>query len=162
VVHLLLQYYYPFTFAIKKLTIMETEIETGSFYKSLMAGLFAGIVVTVVNLIFNFIYRNATGFNPSLIVNVTSIIFVSLILSVLAGILYYLIVPYGHKSKFLFIILFFVLTVIVTYVAFNVTRSSNATVTTQFHGLFAGIVVITGLINALLIPYMARNKNMII
>jgi hypothetical protein len=141
---------------------METEIEHSSFYKSLMAGLFAGIVVTVANLIFNFIYRGATRFNPSQIVNVTSIIFVSLILSVLAGIIYYLIVPYAHKSKFLFIILFFVLTVIVTYVAFNVTRSSNITVTSQFHGLFAGIVIISGLVNALLIPYMARNKNMII
>lgn len=141
---------------------MDTEIETSSFYKSLMAGLFAGIIITIANLIFNFIYRSVTGFNPSQIVNVTSIIFVSLILSVLAGILYYLVVPYAKKSKFLFIVLFFVLTVIVTYVAFNVTRSSDATVSSQFHGLFAGIVIITGLINALLIPYMARNKNMII
>lgn len=142
---------------------METEMEHDSFYRSLMAGLFAGIIITIANLIFNFIYRGVTRFNPSEIVNVTSIIFVSLILSVLAGILYYLIVPYAGKSKYLFIILFFVLTVIVTYVAFNVTRSSSdANVTSQFHGLFAGIVIITGVVNALLIPYMARNKNMII
>ena len=141
---------------------MEREIEQGSFYKSLMAGLFAGIVLTIANLIFNFIYRSVTGFNPSQIVNVTSIIFVSLILSVLAGILYYLIVPYAHKSRFMFIILFIVLTIIVTYIAFNVTRSSDVSVSTQFHGLFAGIVIITGIVDALLIPYMARNKNAVI
>jgi hypothetical protein len=141
---------------------METEIEHGSFYKSLMAGLFSGIVVTIANLIFNYIYRSITRFNPSQIVNVTSIIFVSIILSVLAGILYYLIVPYGQKSKFVFIILFFVLAVIVTYLAFNVTRSSDVNVSSQFHGLFAGIVIISGIVNGLLIPYMARNKNMII
>lgn len=141
---------------------METEIEHGSFYKSLMAGLFAGIIIAIANLIFNFIYRSATSFNPSQIVNVSSIIFLSLILSVLAGILYYVIVPFAKKSKVLFIVLFFVLTVIVTYVAFNVNRSSDATVSSQFHGLFAGIVIITGTVNALFIPYMARNKNMII
>lgn len=141
---------------------MKTEIEGGSFYRSLMAGLFAGIILTIANLIFNYIYRSVTSFNPSQIVNVTSIIFVSLILSVLAGILYYLVVPYAHKSRFLFIILFAVLTVIVTYGAFNVTRSSDANVSAQFHGLFAGIVIITGVVDALLIPYIARNKNSVI
>jgi len=141
---------------------METEMDHSPFYKSLMAGLFAGIVITIVNLIYNSIYRGVTKFNPSQIVNVTSIIFVSLIVSVLAGILYYLIVWYAHKTRFLYIVLLFILTVIFTYVAFNVTRSSNAIVSSQFHILFAGVVIITGLVNALLIPYMARNKNNII
>ena len=138
---------------------MNYEMEHGSFYKSLMAGLFAGIIVTLANLIFNFIYRGITRFNPSEMVNVTSIIFVSLILSMVAGILYYLIVPYANKNAAIFIALFIVLTVVVTYVAFHVSRSTNPNVSAQFHGLFAGIVIISGLINALLIPYMAKHKN---
>lgn len=140
---------------------MNYEVEQGPFYKSLMAGLFAGIIITLANLIFNFIYRGITRFNPSEMVNVTSIIFVSLILSMVAGILYYLIVPYANKSKMIFIVLFILLTVVVTYVAFHVSRSSNPNVSAQFHGLFAGIVVISGLTNAILIPYMAKHKTMI-
>lgn len=140
---------------------MNYETEHGQFYKSLMSGLFGGIVVTLVNLIYNFIYRGITRFNPSQFVNVTTIIFVSLLLSIVAGILYYVIVPYGKKSKTLYITLFILLTVFVTYTAFTVQRSNDANVTSQFHGLFAGIVIITGLIDALLIPYMATHKNVI-
>jgi len=124
-----------------------------------MAGLFAGIIITLANLIFNFIYRGITRFNPSEMVNVTSIIFVSLILSMVAGILYYLIVPYANKNQVIFIALFILLTIALTYVAFHVSRSSNPNVSSQFHGLFAGIVLISGITNAVLIPYMAKHKN---
>jgi len=140
---------------------MNYESEHGPFYKSLMAGLFGGIVVTLANLVYNFIYRGVTRFNPSELVNVTSIIFISILLSIVAGILYYLIVPYAHKSKLIYIALFIALTIFVTYTAFSVDRSSDLHVSAQFHGLLAGIVAITGVTDALLIPYMAKNKNMI-
>jgi len=141
---------------------METDINHGPFYKSLMGGLFAGIVITIVNLAYNFLYRDLTSFNPSYLVNVTSIIFISIVFSVLAGIMYYLIVPYAKKSNVLFIFLFIVLTALLTYVAFTVHRSVNLKVSTQFQGLFAGLVLITGLIDAFLIPYMVEHKNPII
>lgn len=100
-----------------------------------MSGLFACIIITIANLIFNTIFRSITRFNPSQIVNVTSIIFVSILLSVVAGIFYYLLVPYAKKSTVLFSVLFIVLTVFVTYVAFTVTRSNDIIVSSQFHWL---------------------------
>jgi len=141
---------------------METDLRERALYRSLMSGLFAGIVITIANLAYNFLYRDLTSFNPSFFVNVTTIIFISLLLSVVAGILYYLIVAYAEKSKILYILLLVVLTAVVTYVAFTVHRSVDIKVSTQFHGLFAGIVLITGLIDAFLIPYMAEHKNAII
>jgi len=138
---------------------MNYEVEQGPFYRSLMAGLFVGITVTLANLIFNFIYRGITRFNPSQLINVTSIIFVSLLLSLVAGILYYVIVPYARKSKTVFISVFIVATALVTYAAFLVQRSNDANVSAQFHGLLAGIVLITGITDALLIPYLAKHKN---
>jgi len=141
---------------------METDLREKAFYRSLMSGLFAGIVITIANLAYNFLYRDLTSFNPSFFVNVTTIIFISIILSVIAGIMYYLIVPYAKKSKILYIFLFVVLTTFVTYLAFTVHRSIDLKVSAQFHGLFAGIVIITGLIDAFLIPYMAEHKNPII
>jgi ABC-type thiamin/hydroxymethylpyrimidine transport system permease subunit len=141
---------------------METDLRESPFYRSLMSGLFAGIVITIANLAYNFLYRDLTSFNPSYFVNVTTIIFISILLSLVAGILYYLIVPYAKKSRLLYIILFVLLTAFVTYLAFTVQRSVDMKVTTQFHGLFAGIVIITGLVDAFLIPYMAEHKNPII
>lgn len=138
---------------------MNYEVEQGPFYKSLMAGLFGGIVITIANLVFNFIYRGVTRFNPSQLINVTSIIFVSILLSLVAGIIYYVIVPYARRNKFLYIALFIVLTAILTYVSFTVHRSNDAHVSAQFDGLLAGIVIITGITDALLIPYMAKHKN---
>jgi FtsH-binding integral membrane protein len=138
---------------------MNYETQTGPFYKSLMAGLFGGIIVTIANLMYNFIYRGVTRFNPSEVINVTSIIFVSLILSMVAGIIYYMIVSYAHKSKMIYIALFIVLTVVVVYGGFSIQRSTNPNVTAHFHWLLGGIVIITGLTDALLIPYMAKHEN---
>lgn len=140
---------------------MNYEVEQGPFYKSLMSGLFGGIVVTLVNLMYNFVYRGITRFNPSQLINVTSIIFVSILLSMVAGIIYYAIVPYGKKNKIVYNVLFIVLTVFITYTAFTVHRSSDILVSSQFHGLLAGIVIITGITDAFLIPYMAKHQNMI-
>ena len=124
-----------------------------------MAGLFGGIVITIANLVFNFIYRGVTRFNPSQLINVTSIIFVSLLFSLVAGILYYVLVPYAKRNGMLYIALFIILTVVLTYVAFTVHRSNDPHVTAQFDGLLAGIVIITGFTDAFLIPYMAKHKN---
>lgn len=138
---------------------MNYETEQGTFSRSVMAGLFAGIVATLVNLVFDFFYREVTQFNPSQVVNVASIIFASILFSIVAGLLYYFIVPYANKSRLLFVILFIALTVFFTYLAFTVHRSDDAKVSSQFHGLFGGVIIITGVIDALLIPYMARHKN---
>jgi hypothetical protein len=138
---------------------MKKEIDQGPFYRSVMAGLLAGIVITIANLVFNGLYRSVTSFNPSQFVNVTTIIFISLILSVVSGIIYYLLVPYSKKSTSLYIALFVILTIGVTFVAFTVNRSSDPKVSAQFHGLFAGIAIITGLIEAFLIPYLAKHEN---
>jgi hypothetical protein len=138
---------------------MKAEIEQGPFYRSVMSGLLAGIVITIANLVFNGLYRSITSFNPSQFVNVTTIIFVSLLLSLVSGIIYYLLVPYAKKSSSLFMILFVILTIVVTFVAFTVNRSSDPKVSAQFHGLFAGIAIITGLIDAFLIPYLVKHEN---
>lgn len=141
---------------------MNYETEKDPFYKSLMAGLFAGIVITISTLIFNFIYRGITKFNPSEIVNVTSVIFFSLILSMVAALLYFAIVTVAGKSKILYIVIFIALTAFVTYTAFSATRSNDAHVSSLFQGLLAGVFIISGLVNALLIPYMAESDNAII
>ena len=140
---------------------MKNERVSDLFYKSLMSGLFTGMIITTLNLVYNFIYRDVTNFSPSSFVNVTSIIFVSILVSLVAGLIYFFIVAYAKKTSILYNLLFLVLTAFVTYVAFTVHRSADARVSDQFHGLFAGIVIITGLTDALLIPYFVTHRNAI-
>ncbi len=46
------------------------------FFKAMMTGLFVGITDTLICLVFNIAYRNATGYLPSSLINVSSLIFV--------------------------------------------------------------------------------------
>ena len=55
------------------------------FYRSLMAGLFAGILAAVACLAWNLFYRDYSGFNLSDIINVSSIIFIVILILTLAG-----------------------------------------------------------------------------
>ena len=107
------------------------------------------------------LYSCALSIASSMFIYFSSMYFVSILLSIVAGILYYLIVPYGKRKTAFYVALFIILTAYVTYIAFTVQRSDNAIISSQFHGLFAGIVIITGITDALLIPYMARHKNVI-
>ncbi len=138
---------------------MNYEPTPGPFYRSVMAGLAGGLVSTLINLIYNFIYRDVSDYNPSQFINVTTIIFVSLLVSLVAGLAYYFIVPFAKKRNFLYWALIGVLTVLLTMLAFTSHRSDSIIVTNHFHILLGGIIVLTGLTDAFLIPYLAKNKN---
>jgi len=138
---------------------MNYEYEQTNFSKCLLAGVATGITIIPISLIYNFIYRHFTNFAVSWVINVTSIIFASFILSTLAGLLYYFLVPFLKKSKNLYTLLFIVLTVAVIFLGFHMQRSNNPVISNQFRGLYLGDVVITGIAIAFLIPWLARHKN---
>ena len=139
---------------------METYDFQGSFYKSLMAGLFTGLIATLANLIFNFFYRDITAFSLSMIINATSIIFLSTILLTVAGILYYLLVLYMHKNRAVYIAAFTAVTAICVFLATQTHRTASHLLNVEFSGLLLGIVLITGLLGAFMVPYLVRHKNM--
>ncbi len=135
------------------------ETTPSPFYKSLMAGLFTGIIITIFNLVFASIYRSITSFNLSMVVNITTIIFFSLIASVVAGLLYYFIVPFSQKSKSIYSLIWLVLTASLIFGAFTIHREGDIKISQQFHFIVAGILVITCLFDIFLIPYMSTHKN---
>lgn len=145
-----------FTF---KISVMNYDYEQSPLSKSILSGVATGIIAAIANLLYNFIYRNITNFSMSWIINVSSIIFGSFILCVLAGLLFYFIVPYLKKKRNIYTILFLIITVAVILLGLNIHRSDNPQLSEQFRGLYFGVVIILGICCTLLIPWFASHKN---
>ncbi len=133
------------------------EFEKSPMTKSIFAGLFAGFIATIVCLAYNYAYRDITEFAPSSIFNVSSIIFGVLILSVLAGLVYYLFTSLFKKGTLVFTILFIALALIIL----NRIRAlhSDGSIVSLRGGLGLGIGLIMCLLVALLIPYFSKHSR---
>ncbi|HEY9364501.1 MAG TPA: hypothetical protein VIQ00_14640 [Chitinophagaceae bacterium] len=129
------------------------------FTKSILTGVFVGFVLSIVCLIYNLIYRDSTGFTPSIIINVSSLIFaVNLLFLVLGGI-YYAFLRAFKKGDIIYIIVFVLLTIFFIWQAEESQRSTDEVLTAQFRGLLAGIILILGIGASFLIPFLYRNKS---
>ena len=84
----------------------------GVFSGALLTGVFAGFAGTIICLAFNIIYRDDTGFLPSVIINVSSLIFAVNILFVIIGLIYFLCLRYLPGGDVFFEGVFILLTVI--------------------------------------------------
>jgi len=138
---------------------MNYDYEQTEFSKALLSGLFAGILATLANLIYNFIFRGITEFNPSSIINVSSIIIVSVLVVTIAGIIFYLFNHHIKRGSIIFRIFFFALTVVAVYFSMQAPLSSDALVTKQFDELLAGIVVILGAFIVFYVPYLFDHEK---
>jgi hypothetical protein len=131
-------------------------------YKPVMAGLFAGIVATTLNIIFDVIYRDATRFPLSEIINVATIIFITLLLLTTAGAIFAIMDKLIRNVSIIYIILFMALTVLCVVLAMHTHRSPDPLLTEQFRKLLMGIVIITGACASFIIPYLSKKESMFI
>jgi hypothetical protein len=138
---------------------MNYDYEHTEFSKAVLSGLFAGIIATFTNLIFNFAFRGITQFNPSSIINVSSIIIISVLLVTVAGVIFYLFHHYLKNGNILFRAFFIVLTAIAVYYAMQVQRSNDATVSKQFQELLAGVIIILGGFIIFYVPYLFNHEK---
>ena len=127
--------------------------------KTLLTGVFAGIVATLINLAYDFFFRYYAKLYPSEIINVSSIIFGSMLLCTIAGIIYFFLSNIKH-GDIVYIVLFCALTVISFIACMHVQRSSDANVSEAFRGLLLGTVAVTGLLATFLIPYLTKHDTL--
>ena len=128
--------------------------------QSIMAGLFMGIVATIVSLVYNIIFREKSGFQLCSIINVSTIIFSVPFVLLLAGFLYSWMRTHKMKDVF-FIVLFILFTAGCIYLDFHIRRTADPAVNTQFRNLLMGIIIITG-ISSFFIPYLSTHETDII
>ncbi len=135
------------------------DYEQTEFSKSVLAGLFAGIFATFTNLIFNFGYRAITEYNPSELINVSSIIMCSIVIVTIAGIIFYFLHHHVKGGAILFRVIFIILTAISVYYAMQVQRSEDAIVSKQFQELLSGTIIILGAFIVFYIPYLYNHEK---
>jgi hypothetical protein len=133
------------------------QVQPKQLTKCLMAALFVGIFAVLADEIYNFAYRWVTGFSPSEIFNVSSLIFGTLIFFMLAGMIYFFVTRLTAKADIVYTGLMLVLTVAGVFLGLKIHRSVDAEVTTVFRGLFIGVELIIGLMAAFLVPYYVKH-----
>ena len=140
---------------------MEERYSGPNVYRPLMAGVFVGIIATVFNIFYDVMYRQSTGFELSTIINVSTLIFGTLLLTLFAGSIYAVLAQFFKKPALVYIIIFGLLAILCLRFALHVYRSDNPLENHEFHQLFAAIVIITGLAT-LCIPLLVKKGSNII
>jgi hypothetical protein len=128
------------------------------FTGTLLTGVFAGFAGTIICLAFNIIYRDETGYLPSMLINVSSLIFAVNILFVFIGLAYFVCLRYLPKGDIFFEVVFLLLTAFCLMEVAGVHRSDNAVVNHQFKGLLSGVIIILALCT-MAMPLLYHNKG---
>lgn len=129
------------------------------FSKSILTGLFAGIVATLLSMTYNIFYRNSTGFPLSDFINVSSLIFSVNLVFLLIGFVHYGFTRFSKIGEKAFIVVFLLLTVVFALLAANIHRSDVPQYNTEFHRLIIPIVILMGLMAAVGIPYLYHSRK---
>jgi len=129
-----------------------------AFFKAMMTGLFIGIIDTVICLAYNIGYRSETGYIPSEIINVSSLIFAINLLLTIAGILFFFFHRFIRGGDVVYTIFVLALTIWLAAKSFTSVRFGDARLDSGWHGLMGGIVLICG-ISAACLPLLYRSEK---
>jgi len=133
--------------------------EMSVFSRSLFASLFAGFIATCIMEFFDLIYRSITGYNPSLVINVSTIIFGAFIPCIVAGIIFYVLVSYVKSGVLIFRVLFLALTAWACSMALQSHYGGNLPILVGFRGLVLGCIAILTIFIVVFIPYFFKNNK---
>jgi hypothetical protein len=137
---------------------MNYDYQHTPFSKALLTGLFCGLAATIASLAFSFIFKSATGYSLSTIVNVPIIIFFSLLVLTIAGLLFHVFTKL-RSGKAIFSIFFLLLTAFVIWKISGVNRTTDPIVNVEFRELASGIMLITGICAFFLVPFLYHNRK---
>jgi ABC-type Fe3+ transport system permease subunit len=142
------------------MNIMEKDFTYNRFSRTILAGLFVGLMATLVSLIYNLAFREATSFELTDLINVSTIIFSVPFVLLGACCVYYWLGKYRFGQVLYFVVMA-VITVILIVLDYTIRRSPDAALTAEFHRLLLGVIIISG-ISSLFIPYMVTHENGVI
>lgn len=129
--------------------------------RGVLSGLFAGIVATVINMLFVYIYRQATGFEEFNGLDVMVIIFGSIAQCIAAGITFYWFVHYLNKGVAAYRITAVLITVLIVVFGLTLRQSVVGEVPNEFRIIVIGTQVVIGGLVTFLVPYLFRHDRYI-
>jgi hypothetical protein len=121
--------------------------------RCLMAGLACGILAAVLNAVYTYIYGNATNLSHGMLLSPVTFFIGVPILFLAAGFIFFEMVEYIKKGRFIFSILFLLLTALATMIVLNMYEGA-------MEGFVAGLIIINGLLISLLLPYLATHAKL--
>ena len=127
--------------------------------KSILTGLFAGIVATLICLGYNIFYRDSTGYPLASIINVSSLIFFVNFVFLIIGFIYYGFIKSMRKGDVAFIVVFVLLTIFLCWRATLAHRSDDPVLNAEFHHLLLAMIIIMGIAASFGIPYLFHSKK---
>ncbi|HVV05668.1 MAG TPA: hypothetical protein VHC96_15670 [Puia sp.] len=138
---------------------MKLSDEPINLGRGLLAGLFSGIIIAVVILVFNVIYRGDVDLYTYNVVMPFSIFLVFPLFNLVAGGVYYLFVGHLRKGRPLFILIVLMVMVLAALATYFIDRSTDHTLE-EFRGLLVGLELIEGILGAILIPFFASHPTL--
>src|ERR1700735_355968 len=114
------------------------------FTNAILTGLFIGIIDTLICLTYNITYRNYTGYTPSELINVSSLIFAVNLLLLFAGIVFAILRRLFGQKDYIYIILSALVTVFLAWKTEMGHRFTDSSVNAEFKGLLLGVVLVLG------------------
>lgn len=128
------------------------------FAKAILSGLFAGLIATVVSLLYNVIFRTTADYLPADIINVSTLIFVMNLVFLILGGLYFIFLKV-NGGQMIFRIIFLLLTIFAIWKTEAIQRFANQHLNAEFKTLLLGIVIISGISAFLLVPFLYHSKK---
>jgi hypothetical protein len=138
---------------------MEQKSKNPVFEKVILSGVFVGIIITLLTMIFDLAYVKETDFPYSSIINVSSLIFSVNLLFLLIGFIYYWLLRYSKYGNIIFMLFFALLTVFFILKVKGIDRTDDHNLNVEFRQLLSGIILIVGIGASILLPFLFHNKG---
>jgi len=128
-------------------------------YRAVMTAFFAGLADTVLCLIYNIAFRSGRHYFSSILLNVSYIIFGTLFLFFIIGVIYMLIRRIFRNGDLIFSLLLSALTVVVIWTVRSGHFSADPIEDVSLRGEYTGVSIISGICAAIGIPLLHRSRK---
>jgi len=140
---------------------MNYDYSQTDFSRGILSGLFSGLVACVANALFVLVYRAMTSFYEFNGVDVTVIVFGSIMQLLVCGWLFYIFVHYLRKGISFYRLVVIFITVLIFFLGLIIRRSVMGSSPDEFKIMVVGTQVIIGSLAAFFIPYLFRHDSLI-
>lgn len=131
------------------------------FSRGILSGLFAGLIACVANTLFVLVYRAITSFYEFNGIDVTVIVFGSIVQMLVCGWLFYIFVHYLRKGISFYRLVVICITALIFVLGLIIRRSVMGSSPDEFKIMVVGTQIIIGCLATFLIPYLFRHDSII-
>ncbi|HEX5155237.1 MAG TPA: hypothetical protein VFW07_27535 [Parafilimonas sp.] len=128
------------------------------FSKALLAGALTGIAATIINMIYDVVFRSITDYEFAAWFNFYTISFASILVLMITGMFFYLFARNNSFKSYDVAIVIIVIAVVAITALLHSDKSQSAFYGN--HGLVAGFAVLSGILALTLLPYLFRHPKL--